>query len=232
MCGCDLCKRPRPTNDPKGHNEIKSHSSPCGLSGLLPDLCNLLFYLFDLLGISPSLVEWNHGFQLVNLLLILPVGIRKKEYMVRGRVLIIITTTKTLWSSWVVLWHDTSCHRRHELTCWEWSLRPLAAYFCFLPWCLMYFLMIDIFVCKAVDCSDFCAFDLLMIMRRGWSMRTQSFVEIYLLWESRCQIAVRQQLRFCFPNRIFLVIEPNRTETKSILLGYINSSDTNSRSWR
>ena len=194
MCGCDLCKRPRPTNDPKGHNEIKSHSSPCGLSGLLPDLCNLLFYLFYLLGVTPSHVERNHGFQLVNLLLILPVGIRKKGCIVRGRVLIIITTTmyrenSVIQLSCFVSRYVMSCHR-HELTCWEWSLRPLAAYFCFLPWCLMYFLMIDIFVCNAADCLDFSAFDLYWWLWEEddwWEQNLLSRSIFNLPWESRCQ---------------------------------------------
>jgi hypothetical protein len=45
----------------------------CGLFRLLPDSLNLLFYLVNLFSVSPSLVVWDHGGELVNLLLVLPV---------------------------------------------------------------------------------------------------------------------------------------------------------------
>ena len=45
----------------------------CGLFRLLPDSLNLLIYLGNLFSVSPSLVVWDHGGELVNLLLVLPV---------------------------------------------------------------------------------------------------------------------------------------------------------------
>ena len=45
----------------------------CCLSGLLPDRINLLFYFFNLLRVSSSLMVWDLRQQFVNLLLVLPV---------------------------------------------------------------------------------------------------------------------------------------------------------------
>ena len=100
----------------------------CSLSGLLPDLCNLLFYLIHLLGILSSIMVRNHGCKLVNLLLILPVGIRKKERMHCERVCLDNDNCNNASGTFTYMRHPTgcktviqlscfmSCHR-HELTC-------------------------------------------------------------------------------------------------------------------
>ena len=72
----------------------RTHLSHGSFTSLGPDGSNLLLYLLHFLFVSPTLVVWYLSFQLVNLLLILPESITRRESSTDGVTIAQVDLTK------------------------------------------------------------------------------------------------------------------------------------------